>query len=90
MRLPKTAMLGGHKITIRRVKGLIRDGFNGQANWDAKEIRIDADAHGAELGELLLHECIHMVSSAYGLELDEHVVRVLGVGLQQVLGLAPK
>lgn len=88
--VPKTTTLGGHRITVRRVSGLLDAGLNGQANWDDKEIRIDASLSGAALGEVFLHECVHMVASCYGLEIDEHMTRILGVGLQQMIGLRPK
>ena len=88
--VPKTVMLGGHKIAVKRAKGLGSMGFNGQANWDAKEIRLDAGIHGTELGEVFIHECVHMVSAGFDLGLDEPTVRALGIGLQQLLGTNPK
>ena len=89
-RIPKHVHLGGHKIAIKKITGLAAKENNGRADFDNKVIELRPGLTGTELGEVFIHECVHMVSSCYDLHLDEQTVRVLGVGLQQMLGFAPK
>lgn len=88
--IPKAVTLGGHKIAIKHVGGLVANQSNGRANWDSKTMELRPGMTGTELGEVFLHECIHMVSECYDLGLSERDVRVLGVGLQQMLSFKPK
>lgn len=83
-------MLGGHKISIKRRGGLASEQSNGLASWGSKTIELRHGMTGAELGEVFIHECVHMVSECYDLDLTEQDIRVLGVGLQQMLNFQPK
>ena len=88
--IPKSVTLGGHKVAVKRVGGIASIEADGRAHWGDKTIELDRALTGAELGEVFIHECVHMVSECYALGLDEQTVRTLGVGLQQMLNLRPK
>lgn len=80
--------LGGYDIPVHLVKDLVTT-EECAGRWSQLLRRIDIDADIAkdplEAPEVLMHECIHAVSDFYGLDIDEQRVRILALGLHQML-----
>ena len=88
-RKPSTIQIAGHAISIVPVDGLqAAEGLNGDWNEVRLRIRIDSSLTGSRRQEIILHECIHAISTLNGLNLEESQVRTLGLGLQQMLAPA--
>jgi len=59
--------------------------LNGQARYEDLLIRIDDNLTGTRLAEIFIHECVHIVADANGIELTERDARTIGLGLGQML-----
>ena len=81
-----TTTLAGHSIGLYWVDGLSREKSR-EAQWLAGERRIELDIGLSRTSaqECLVHEAAHAVSDEYDLGLSEQQVRILGLGLQQML-----
>ncbi len=97
--IPKTTQIAGHQIQVkldlagyaipvRLVKDLqATEECAGRWSNELRRIDIDFDIaqYQEELCEVLIHECAHAVSDFYGLDIDEQRVRILALGLHQML-----
>ena len=81
-----TLNLAGYRVNVEWRKGL-EDYAECAGRWDPDKrlIELDADLTPTEAKETLIHECVHAVSDLYDLDLEESQVRILGLGLHQML-----
>ncbi len=85
-RKPFEVYLCGHTFSVRWVSepAWTRE-YRGQTFYEKREILLDENLSGSMLQETFVHECVHLVSHAMELNLDEATTQRLGVGLQQIL-----
>lgn len=81
--------LFGYAIPVHLVDGLADQG-GAEGSWspERRRIYLDAGLEPERRIEVLVHECLHAVADLAGIELDELHVRVLALGLHQMLGRA--
>lgn len=84
VRVNLTTSCGPHTIEIVR-EDMRREGLKGQACYEDHCIRIDDSLTGVDLGEVLIHEALHMASDAAGFSLEEHQVKSTAQFLTQIL-----
>tara|TARA_Y100000588_G_scaffold81218_1_gene85358 strand:+ start:4248 stop:4541 length:294 start_codon:yes stop_codon:yes gene_type:complete len=83
---PKYIKLGGHKIKIVRVPGLVQE-QSAFGEWDDGKlcISIDAGLSTSLAWETLIHETVEGINSHAELELEHHKIQCLGLLLHQAL-----
>ena len=78
--------LAGYKVTVEW-RADLQDYAECSGRWDPNKrtIELDAGLSPTESKETLIHECVHAISDLYALDLEEATVRILGLGLHQML-----
>ena len=91
MKIPKKIKIGGHMVTIRKMRQLQEPETIGQAFNSEDRIDLATHSEGKPISEamravVLLHEIVHHINWVYcGARLSEEDIQAIGEGLLQVL-----
>ncbi len=89
MKIPKTIKVGGIVFDVKLfepcVPPLCRNHADGQTDFEACSIVLDSKLNNRVMGQVLLHEIIHIIEYNANLESTESYIQTIASGLYQVL-----
>ena len=85
MNLPDEIKVGPYSIKVEIVDSLAVDREHG-GEYSPRELKISLDSSLRKRhGEILMHEIVEAIDEIYDLNLNHHVISLLGIALYQVL-----